>query len=298
MSITFKNRVVFIDSQDGTVFQIYDRKDKEMQNCIGEVKLLEDDTAVAGIYVEVLEPYRGMHYASNAVYLLTLYAHEQKQIDKIKVVLNPEQEMALHILEHAGYQRDFQSQRIIYTHDAAETVDATSYQPPEGTKLLYLAGGCFWGTQKAFQVLRGVVDTEVGYANGHVDHPTYEMICRNETGFRETVRVTYDPRVLSMETLLEAYFIVTDPTKENQQGGDIGSQYQSGIYWRDAEDEARVKAYLEQEKEKYPAFHVEAKALESFYLAEEYHQDYLVKNTNGYCHVTVLDLEKIKALNA
>ena len=292
--IEFGNTVVTLKSDNAYDYEITALPEGEVQ--VGRLSLTRE--VPVSIYVEIDEEYRGRHYASNAVFLVTAFAHKELQVGKIEVLLNKKEEMMRHILEHSGYQMNGETESFWdFSHKKEETKDATSFKPEDGRKVIYLAGGCFWGTERAFKALKGVTETVVGYANGFVKNPTYEEICRNETGFRETVRVTYDPQQVSLTTILDAYFIVTDPTQENRQGNDIGSQYQSGIYFRDEEDEAVIRDYLEQVRGNYPSFYVECKRLESFYEAEEYHQDYLTKHPNGYCHVTMIDMEKINALN-
>ena len=161
-------------------------------------------------------------------------------------------------------------------------------------KIIYFAGGCFWGTERLFQHITGVVDTECGYANGDQSiSPDYKRVCKGDTGYRETVRVTYDPDIVSLSQLLAAFFHVIDPTVEKQQGGDVGDQYQTGIYFTNEEDETVIKLYVEQEKEKYPVFAVEILPLRVFVPAEEYHQDYLIKNPDGYCHISLMEFEEI-----
>ena len=153
------------------------------------------------------------------------------------------------------------------------------------TKTIYLAGGCFWGCQKYFDLLDGVVETEVGYANGPTPHPTYEQV-KAHAGHAETVRVDYDPDVLPLTRLLDAYYRVIDPTSVNRQGEDAGIQYRTGIYYTDDADLPVLRASLDglaAGLDKPLA--VELKPLESFYSAEEYHQKYLEKNPNGYCHI-------------
>ncbi len=178
-----------------------------------------------------------------------------------------------------------------------KTVRDDNYKAPEGCKVIYLCGGCFWGTERVFQILDGVIETEVGYANGHTLSPTYEEVCRHNTGYRECVRITYDPRKVSTETILTAYFMCVDPTRDDGQGGDIGEQYLLGVYYRDDELKGPVTDFLEKEKEKYPEFHVDNKPLEVFYEAEEYHQDYLIKNPTGYCHITKVEMDEVRKLN-
>ena len=153
-------------------------------------------------------------------------------------------------------------------------------------KEIYLAGGCFWGCQKAFDRIAGVVSTEVGYANGRVENPTYEQVKQGDSGHAETVRVTYDPARLSLESLLARYFELIDPTSVDRQGEDRGHQYRTGIYFTDPED-ARVARYalegLERRLKKGIA--VELQPPSCFYPAEEYHQKYLEKHPDGYCHI-------------
>ena len=153
-------------------------------------------------------------------------------------------------------------------------------------KVIYLAGGCFWGCQKYFDLMDGVLFTEVGYANGPTANPTYEQVKHDHTGHAETVKVEYDPAVLPLQTLLEKYFVVIDPTAVNHQGEDYGIQYRTGIYYVNEEDESVANACLDALEKRYDKpLAVELKPLENFYPAEEYHQKYLEKNPNGYCHI-------------
>ena len=164
-------------------------------------------------------------------------------------------------------------------------------------KEIYLAAGCFWGAEKAFQSLNGVIDTTVGFANGNVDNPSYQLVKTSTTGHLETVKIVYDDSVISLNKLLKGYFLIIDPTLANQQGHDIGSQYQTGIYYNDPESEIICRNYWEQEKRKYPVFMVELAPLKCFWSAEEYHQDYLIKNPTGYCHVSLAQYAAVRELN-
>lgn len=160
-------------------------------------------------------------------------------------------------------------------------------------KEIYLAGGCFWGTEAYFQRLPGVVDTEVGYADSVIDPPTYEDVCAGDADAAEAVRVEYDPNVISLPLLLEAYFRTIDPTSINKQGNDRGRQYRTGVYWTDADDAPVVEnaiAKLEQRIGK-PVV-IEASHLRNFWPAETYHQDYLQKNPFGYCHINLADARR------
>ena len=154
-------------------------------------------------------------------------------------------------------------------------------------KTIVLAGGCFWGMEKLLRSLDGVLDATVGYANGDQEaHAVYEIVCTGLTGFREAVRVTYDADVLSLRHLLFVFFAAVDPTQYHRQGADVGSPYQSGVYWTDPADEAAVRAVAEIEAAPRRDFCTELKPLANFYSAEEYHQRYLEKNPGGYCHIS------------
>lgn len=160
--------------------------------------------------------------------------------------------------------------------------------------IIYFAGGCFWGMEKLFSKLDGVIDTTVGYANGKPSiTPTYQIVCQNESEYKECVKVEYDPNIVSLKQLLKAFFFVVDPTLENQQGNDIGTQYQTGIYYTNEEDHACIQTYVDGIKDQYHAFYVEVKPLLIFVDAEDYHQDYLVKNPTGYCHIPSVKYDEV-----
>ena len=140
---------------------------------------------------------------------------------------------------------------------------------------IYFAGGCFWGTEHFFKQINGVTATQVGYANGNIENPTYEQVYTDSTGFAEVVKVAYDPKVVSLEMLLDLFFKTIDPTSLNQQGEDIGTRYRTGIYWINQEDEKVVtKALSELQKNYEKPIVVENEPLKNFYSGEEYHQDY------------------------
>ena len=151
---------------------------------------------------------------------------------------------------------------------------------------IYLAGGCFWGMEAYLTNLDGVISTSVGYANGKTKEPTYEEVCKGDTNHAEAVQVSYDPKVIGLKELLRKYFMVIDPTTLNKQADDIGTQYRTGIYFVDETDVADINDILAEEVLKYESKIVtEVMPLSYYYPAEEYHQKYLVKNPNGYCHI-------------
>ena len=152
-------------------------------------------------------------------------------------------------------------------------------------KTIYLAGGCFWGTQRFFDQFDGVVRTEVGYANGGTERPSYEDV-KMGSGHAETVKIEYDESVLPTLKLLDYYFMVIDPTSKNKQGGDAGVQYRTGIYYSDPSLLPDIEAACEAVRQRINApLAVEVAPLAGFWPAEEYHQKYLEKNPAGYCHI-------------
>lgn len=165
-------------------------------------------------------------------------------------------------------------------------------------KEIYFAGGCFWGTEHYFKQVRGVVRTEVGFANGNLKDPSYKQVKTGTTGFAETVHIAYDPEQVSLALLLELFFKAIDPLSMNKQGEDEGTQYRTGVYFVDTEDLAAIRNAFEKEQSKYPEpLAVELLPLQNFYTAEEYHQDYLDKNPGGYCHIPRALFEYAKKAN-
>lgn len=199
------------------------------------------------------------------------------------------------------------------------------------TQSIYFAGGCFWGTEHYFKQVRGVVATEVGYANGRVPEealkavpagrtaaqasqnaisaqvapqptqwaPTYEEVYTDTTGFVETVRIEYDPERVSLQLLGELFFRSIDPTSLNRQGEDVGTRYRTGVYYTDAGDRPLFEALFEKVKATLDQpLVVELEPLQNFYPAEDYHQDYLDKHPDGYCHLPWSLMEFAKEANA
>jgi len=159
---------------------------------------------------------------------------------------------------------------------------------PEGSEKAMFGLGCFWGAEKAFWKIDGVYVTAVGYAGGLTPNPTYEEVCSGRTGHNEVVLVVYDPKKVSYENLLKAFWEGHDPTQGMRQGNDIGTQYRSGIYTFSAEQKAAAeasKAMYEKElkSRRYGAITTEIVDAPPFYFAEDYHQQYLAKNPSGYC---------------
>ncbi|BFH12492.1 peptide-methionine (R)-S-oxide reductase MsrB [Paenibacillus melissococcoides] len=153
-------------------------------------------------------------------------------------------------------------------------------------KEIWLAGGCFWGVEAYMSKVYGVYDVTSGYANGNIENPTYEKVVRGNTGYAETVHVKFDPERVNLEKLLTYYFKIIDPTLLNQQGNDRGEQYRTGIFYKNEEDKQIIDQIIAKEQQRYDAPIVtEVEPLKNYTLAEEYHQDYLEKNPNGYCHV-------------
>ena len=156
----------------------------------------------------------------------------------------------------------------------------------ETVKEIYLAGGCFWGTEKYLSLVNGIVRTEVGYANGNTENPSYEDVCYRKTGHAETVKVLYDPNIVSLEYILKLYYDVINPLSINRQGNDIGTQYRTGIYYTDSKDKDIILESIKELQKKYDKpIAIEVMPLDNYFRAEEYHQKYLDKNPSGYCHI-------------
>jgi peptide methionine sulfoxide reductase msrA/msrB len=167
----------------------------------------------------------------------------------------------------------------------------------ERIKAIYLAGGCFWGIEKYLAMIRGVVGTEVGYANGRTKNPSYEDVCQRGAGHAETVKVSYDSGQVSLEKILDLFYEAIDPVSKNRQGNDIGTQYRTGIYYSDTLEEAIIRESLRKLQLRHSKpIAVEALPLENYYAAEEYHQKYLDKNPGGYCHIGKGTFKKAKDL--
>lgn len=155
-------------------------------------------------------------------------------------------------------------------------------------KEIYLAGGCFWGTEHYFKQIDGVLETETGFANGNTDNPTYEEVYTDTTGYAETVRVAYDETKVSLEFLVDMFFHAIDPTLLNRQGHDEGTRYRTGVYYTDETELPVIKRIFDEKQKLYDQPIVtEIAPLRNFFPADEYHQDYLDKHPDGYCHLPV-----------
>ena len=151
-------------------------------------------------------------------------------------------------------------------------------------KVIHLAGGCFWGLEAYMQKLNGVEDAISGYANGKTENPSYYDL--KTSGHAETVKVVYNPDIISLEDILAHYLRVVNPVSVNKQGNDVGTQYRTGIYYTDEADKTIIENILAKEQTKHDKpIAIEVEPLKQFYDAEEYHQDYLEKNPGGYCHI-------------
>lgn len=158
-------------------------------------------------------------------------------------------------------------------------------------EVITLAGGCFWCLEAVYDEMKGVISVESGYANGHVPNPSYRDVCNGNTGHAEVVQVKFDPTVISFRDVLNVFFAIHDPTTMNRQGADVGTQYRSGIYYHTQEQketaEALIKELNEQKIWNGPIV-TEVKVLSNFYVAEDYHQEYFVRNqSQPYCMAVV-----------
>jgi peptide-methionine (S)-S-oxide reductase len=159
---------------------------------------------------------------------------------------------------------------------------------PEGLEVAVFGMGCFWGAERVFWQADGVYSTAVGYAGGFTPNPTYQEVCSGHTGHAEVVQVVYDPGVISYDELLKLFWEHHDPTQGMRQGNDVGTQYRSAIYWYTDEQRAAAEASLVAYQKMltaagYGEITTEVRSAPTFYYAEDYHQQYLAKNPNGYC---------------
>lgn len=220
--------------------------------------------------------------ASVVVYPSWLLFDKNKQLVRVvKGSLHKDQALVLVQDPKSDLKKVLQS----FYKPAKDTASITMNQ-----KTIYLAGGCFWGVEAYFERIPGVIDAVSGYANGRTENPSYEDVIFRQAGHAETVKVTYDADRLGLSDILEYYFRVIDPTSLNKQGNDRGTQYRTGVYFTDPAEKSIIQTALDEEQKKYrKTLVVENQPLVHFYDAEEYHQDYLAKNPNGYCHI---DLSK------
>ena len=289
---TIENYEKSYQDKDEIILGIFGKEDEQLKGIIEIYDIHESELSIGYM---IVEKYRHQTYAKNSVYLLTKKLIEDYGITCIHANCHVDNIYSIRVLEHNGYERLGQEEdEYVYAYKPKQLEQDTLNQDE---KMIVLAGGCFWGVEKAFKALDGVLETTVGYANGSTDNPTYEEVCRNETGYKEAVKVVYQPNVVSLSTIIRAFFLCIDPRQQNRQGNDIGSQYQAGIYYVDEKDLDAIKPVYTNERMKYDRFFVELEPLKNFYTAEEYHQDYLDKHPNGYCHITAFEMEEVKKLN-
>ncbi len=289
---TIENYEKSYQDKDEVILGIFGKEDEQLK---GIIEIYDIHGSELSIGYMIVEKYRHQTYAKNSVYLLTKKLVEDYGVTCIHANCHVDNIYSIRVLEHNGYERLGQEEdEYVYAYKPKQLEQDTFNQDE---KIIVLAGGCFWGVEKVFKALDGVVGTTVGYANGNTDNPTYEEVCRNETGYKEAVKVVYQPNVVSLSTIIRAFFLCIDPRQRNRQGNDIGSQYQAGIYYVDEKDLDAIKPVYTSERMKYDRFFVELEPLKNFYTAEEYHQDYLDKHPNGYCHITAFEMEEVKKLN-
>ncbi len=179
-----------------------------------------------------------------------------------------------------------------FTIHGMHYVNGESIVPPfpDGAEQAVFGMGCFWGAERLFWQARGVVATAVGYAGGHTAHPTYQEVCSGRTGHTEAVLVVYDPGQVSYEELLTVFWEGHDPTQGMRQGNDVGTQYRSAIYWFDEQQRKAAEVTRDRYQERlgaagYGPITTEIAEAGEFFYAEDYHQQYLAKNPNGYCGI-------------
>jgi len=186
---------------------------------------------------------------------------------------------------------------LFFSHRAEKRAPSPPPVREDGLPVIYLAGGCFWGMEKLMASLPGVRQVTCGYANGSCEEDAvYVTVCQGDTGFKEAVQVVYDPEATSLDAILFAFFAVIDPSQRNRQGNDVGTQYQTGVYYTDDASRKTVERIARLEAGRAASFHVEIGPLLNFYPAEECHQHYLDKHPGGYCHIPTQEIAALSNL--
>lgn len=164
---------------------------------------------------------------------------------------------------------------------------------------IILGAGCFWGVEAALKTLPGVLSTDVGYCGGHLPNPSYEVVCSGASGHAEVVEVIFDPEKISLKQLLYFFYQIHDPTSLNKQGNDLGTQYRSSVFCESQTQLQQTietsRLYASEQSLKKPLV-TEIKINTNFWIAEDYHQDYLDKNPSGYCHISLSNLPKVSKI--
>ena len=182
----------------------------------------------------------------------------------------------------------FRFRRKTRRHAAGTIQASTIGNERRGTQVATFAAGCFWGVEAGFREIEGVRATRVGYTGGNLPHPSYEQVCRHDTGHAEAVEVTFDPRTVSYEQLLDAFWQMHDPTTPNRQGWDFGSQYRSAIFVHDADQMTAALGSRDRAQDSATKPIVtQIEATGPFYEAEAYHQQYFEQHGGGACAVTI-----------
>jgi peptide-methionine (S)-S-oxide reductase len=211
-----------------------------------------------------------------------------RTIAKVEWMLFSRQKTTMVSSDEALGGRDTRPFDVPTTHYVLSTPLEEPYA--DGVEIAYFGEGCFWGAERIFWQVEGVVSTAVGYQGGFTKNPTYEEVCSARTGHTEAVKVVYDPKMVSYENLLKVFWESHDPTQGMRQGGDTGTQYRSAIYTTSAEQQKAAEASRDDyqpwlDKAGYGAITTEIAPAKPFYYAEGYHQQYLAKNPAGYCGI-------------
>ena len=214
-----------------------------------------------------------VHFADQAI------NYCKKMVDCLRVDTHKDNKPMQHVVTKNGF-----SYRGIIHLIERDQEERLAYEWSRYQKI-YIAGGCFWGVEHYYSLLKGIIATKVGYANGDIANPSYEQVKHHEASHAETVEVIYDPRVISLNKILEHFLRFVDPYSIDKQGEDSGHQYRSGIYYQNEDDRKVIESYLDEHLAK--PYQIEIKKLENFYDAETYHQKYLYKNPRGYCHINM-----------
>lgn len=260
------------------------------EDCIGKIILTYVNLDEYEISFYILNNYQDKHYAMQALYLFC----NDYSYKKLYASINIEDKKSRHILTHNGFEI-IKEENNLYLEKIKQYCSLTNFENKINHKWIVLAGGCFWGVEHVFRALKGVTSTICGYANGTGNIVNYAFVSTGKGNYKEAVAVEYNTNILSLETILDVFFLCIDPTEYQRQKEDIGKQYQTGIYY--LQDEKEIDEYLNIKKKEYEEFYVEYEKINNFYTAEEYHQSYLDKHPNGYCHIPLDVMRQVKEIN-
>lgn len=260
--------------------------------CAGYIEVRkENKDKEYSIGYRIFPSFQGNHYAMKAVYAFCNDYPYAKLYAQVQIT----NEKSVHILTHNGFEIVKKEEDVLYLEKTKQQCVSETFESVPHKQWIIFAGGCFWGVEHVFQTLYGVKETICGYANGEGIYVNYASVCTGEGNYKEAVAVAYDECLISLTVLLDVFFHCIDSSQYQRQMEDIGRQYQTGVYY--LQDGEKIHIYMDSVRGNYDAFYVECEPLRVFYTAEQYHQSYLQKHPDGYCHIPLRVMRYVQDLN-